>query len=371
MWSGSREELLALADSHPSHPYNKVGLERLERYASEACEIFRSAGIKFSGEVGCNHYRLTPIGALKPAWLTMDEYVTFRDVSDLGQRGVVIVTFDGYLDFYPEFIATGLRGRGAECRVVSVSLPELERLRESATEMRAVNIARVMRGDTLARLAKSIREVSSEEELVLLPAVFGLGDVGCFDKLTELAGRQLKLAPTVSVSVPGIRAQRLLTEEFVRLGGEMIQGDRVVDFLMRDGRIESLSTEKHSDILFVAEDYILASGSFFGRGLIATSEAVCEPLFGLDVEAAESREEWCAERILAEQPFQRFGVKTDERLRPSINGRRVENLYAVGSVLCGADSVKEGCGAGVVVSTALMAAENILQVATGSRREEE
>lgn len=371
MWSGSREELLALADSHPSHPYNKVGLERLERYASEACEIFRSAGIKFSGEVGCNHYRLTPIGALKPAWLTMDEYVTFRDVSDLGQRGVVIVTFDGYLDFYPEFIATGLRGRGAECRVVSVSLPELERLRESATEMRAVNIARVMRGDTLVRLAKSIREVSSEEELVLLPAVFGLGDVGCFDKLTELAGRQLKLAPTVSVSVPGIRAQRLLTEEFVRLGGEMIQGDRVVDFSLRDGRIESLSTEKHSDILFVAEDYILASGSFFGRGLIATSEAVCEPLFGLDVEAAESREEWCAERILAEQPFQRFGVKTDERLRPSINGRRVENLYAVGSVLCGADSVKEGCGAGVVVSTALMAAENILQVATGSRREEE
>ena len=371
MWSGSREELLALKDSHPSHPYNKVGVQRLERYASEACEIFRSAGIKFSGEMGRNHYRLTPIGVLKPAWLTMDEYVTFQSLSDLENRRVVVVTFEGYLDFYPEFIAAGLRSRGVECRVESVSLPELEYIRKSATEMRAVNIARVMRGDTLARLAQMIRKISSEEDMVLLPAVFGLGEVGCFDTLSEMVGRPLRLAPTVSVSVPGIRAQRLLTEEFVRLGGEMIQGDRVVDFSLRDGRIESLSTEKHSDILFVAKDFILASGSFFGRGLIATPEAICEPLFGLDVEAAAEREEWCSEHILFEQPFQRFGVKTDDQLRPSINGCRVENLYAVGSVLSGADAVKEGCGAGVVISTALMAAENILQVATSSRREEE
>jgi glycerol-3-phosphate dehydrogenase subunit B len=78
------------------------------------------------------------------------------------------------------------------------------------------------------------------------------------------------------------------------------------------------------------------------------------------VEAPINREEWCAKHILEEQPFQRFGVRCDNKLHPFIEGRAVENLYAVGSVLCGADAVKEGCGAGVVVATALMAAEEIL-----------
>lgn len=370
MWSGSQEELEALPTTHPSHPYNIVGLERLERYSREACDMFRRAGISFSGTYGRNHLRLTPIGGLKPAWLTMDEYITFESEERLDCGRVVVVTFEGYLDFYPEFIATGLRKRGVECRVESVRLPELERIRESATEMRAVNIARVMRGDVLVRLAEILKEVSEDADFVLLPAVFGLGEAGSFELLERLVDKPLRMAPTVSVSVPGIRAQRLLSEEFVRLGGEIIQGDRAVGYTMKEGRIESLSTVKHSDIAFVAKNYILASGSFFGRGLVATPDAVSEPLFGLDVEAAGEREEWSARRILDAQPFQRFGVKTDCRLRPSIAGVRVENLYAVGSVLCGADAVKEGCGAGVVISTALMAAEDILQEATGCCREE-
>lgn len=371
MWHSSREEFLELATTHPSHPYNIIGLERLEKYAAQASDMFRRAGIGFAGEFGYNHLRVTPIGGLKPAWLTMEEYVTFDNESELEGRKIVIVTFEGYLDFYPDFIAAGLARRGAECRVERVSLPELERIRESATEMRAVNIARVMRGDVLVRLAEKISVVAGDADLVLLPAVFGLSESGCFDRLKEMVGKPIRLAPTVSVSVPGIRAQRLLTEEFVRLGGEMIQGDRVVGFTMKDGRIESLTTIKHSDMLFVADDYILATGSFFGRGLVATPEAVEETLFGLDVEAAKEREEWSSRHILDAQPFQRFGVRTDNRLHPSIGGRRVENLYAVGSVLCGADAVKEGCGAGVVISTALMAADEILQATTSGRREEE
>lgn len=181
---------------------------------------------------------------------------------------------------------------------------------------------------------------------------------------------EVRVAPTVSASVPGVRAQRLLSEEFVRLGGQLIQGDRVVSYqLDRSGRIESLSTINHADILFRADDFILATGSFFGRGLVATSENIVEPIFGLDVVAAEAREEWCGEKILGEQPFQRFGVRVDGGLHPLKGGRPVENLYAVGSVLAGADAVKEGCGAGVVISTALMAADEILEQ-NGKRKEE-
>ncbi len=361
MWSGTVEELEGLRESHPSHPYNIVGRERLERYTPQVKDIFQRAGMRLVGQWGENHYRLTPIGGLKPAWLTMEEYATFRSERAEEWRRVVIVTFEGYLDFYPDFIADGLRRRGVECRVESVTLPALEQLRRSATEMRAVNISRVMKGEVLEHLAERIRELAEDADMVLLPAVFGLNDCECFDRLSELVGRPVRVAPTVSASVPGVRAQRLLSEEFVRLGGQLIQGDRVCSYeLDAKGRIRSLCTVNHSDIAFVAEDFILATGSFFGRGLVATPERIVEPIFGLDVEAPINREEWCAKHILEEQPFQRFGVRCDGRLHPFIQGRAVENLYAVGSVLCGADAVKEGCGAGVVVATALMAAEEIL-----------
>lgn len=371
LWSKGREELLGLSDSHPSHPYNIVGLERLARYTKEVKEMFRRAGMSLEGDFEKPHYRLTPIGGLKPAWLTLEEYVTFCAKSDLEGRRVLIVGLDGYLDFYPEFIASGLGRLGAECRVEKVSLPELERLRESAAEMRAVGIARQMQGEVLERLAEKVSGLARGCDLVLLPAVFGLADEECFKRFARMIEpAEVRVAPTVSASVPGVRAQRLLSEEFVRLGGQLIQGDRVVSYqLDRSGRIESLSTINHADILFRADDFILATGSFFGRGLVATSENIVEPIFGLDVVAAEAREEWCGEKILGEQPFQRFGVRVDGRLHPLKGGRPVENLYAVGSVLAGADAVKEGCGAGVVISTALMAADEILEQ-NGKRKEE-
>lgn len=361
MWSGSYEEMEELKEKHPLHPYNIVGRDRLERYTPQVKEIFRRAGVNLVGEYGKNHYRLTPIGGVKPAWLTMDEYATFESADVAEWRKVVVVTFEGYLDFYPDFIAAGLQRRGVECRVESLVLPELERLRESATEMRAVNISRVMRGEVLDKLAQKIVAIMGDADMVLLPAVFGLADGETVKKLGNLVGRDVRVAPTVSASVPGVRAQRLLSEEFTRLGGQLIQGDRVNAFALNDkGEIESLCTVNHSDIVFRAENYILATGSFFGRGLVATPDEIVEPIFGLDIYAKPSREEWCGEKILGEQPFQRFGVTTDNHLHPSIAGRKVENLYAVGAVLAGADAVKEGCGAGVVVATALMAAEEIL-----------
>lgn len=361
MWSGSPEELDALAESHPLHPYNIVGRERLERYTPQVKEIFSRAGVNLVGEWGKNHYRLTPIGGVKPAWLTMDEYATFESADVAEWQRVVIVTFEGYLDFYPDFIAAGLGRKGVECRVESIILPELERLRESATEMRAVGISRVMKGEVLVSLAERVRSVAGDADVVLLPAVFGLNDSRAVERLSQLVGRTVKVAPTVSASVPGVRAQRLLSEEFVRLGGQLIQGDKVISYEMdAEGNIETLSTMNHSDILFRADDFILATGSFFGRGLVATPEEVVEPIFGLDIYAKPSREEWCGEKILGEQPFQRFGVTTDGHLHPSRAGRTIDNLYAVGAVLAGADAVKDGCGAGVVVATALMAAEEIL-----------
>ena len=60
------------------------------------------------------------------------------------------------------------------------------------------------------------------------------------------------------------------------------------------------------------------------------------------------------------QPYMNFGVSTDTSLRAVKEQKPVENLYAVGSVLSGCNSLKEGSGAGVAILSALHVSESIL-----------
>ena len=55
-----------------------------------------------------------------------------------------------------------------------------------------------------------------------------------------------------------------------------------------------------------------------------------------------------------------FGVITDSLFRPSKEGTTIENLYATGALLAGFNALKEGCGAGITLATALSAASRIV-----------
>ncbi len=138
-------------------------------------------------------------------------------------------------------------------------------------------------------------------------------------------------------------------------------GDTAVRYDAEGDRVAALYTADHGDIAFTADDYVLATGSYFSQGLVAAADGVREPLFGLDVACAADRGAWYDRDLFAAQPFEQFGVKCDERLRGLRGGRAVENLYAIGAGLAGFNPVKEGCGAGVSMLTALAAAEEILR----------
>jgi glycerol-3-phosphate dehydrogenase subunit B len=113
----------------------------------------------------------------------------------------------------------------------------------------------------------------------------------------------------------------------------------------------------HGETEFEADNFIIASGSFFSKGLVASQNEVIEPVFGLDVDAASDRGQWYDRNMFNAQPYMEFGVTTDQNFRTSRNGAPVENLYAVGAVLSGFNPIKEGCGAGVSILTALHVAE--------------
>ncbi|MDE7443258.1 MAG: FAD-binding protein, partial [Muribaculaceae bacterium] len=105
--------------------------------------------------------------------------------------------------------------------------------------------------------------------------------------------------------------------------------------------------------------FILAGGSFFSHGLVARPDSITEPIFGLDVHTEGSRGDWFNKDLYSDQPFMKFGIRTDGQFRTMKNGAIIPNLYGCGSILAGANAMKEGSGAGIAILTALNVAQNL------------
>ena len=148
--------------------------------------------------------------------------------------------------------------------------------------------------------------------------------------LRRHVAQPIYLLPTLPPSIPGIRAQQALQHRF------------------------------HGDIPFEADHFVLASGSFFSRGLVATPDRILEPVFGVDTQYVPDRAEWYTLRFFDRQNYQAFGVRTDRTLHALRQGAVIENLYCAGAGLAGFHPVQDGCGAGVSLLSALSVADRIL-----------
>ena len=157
------------------------------------------------------------MGTLKPTWLTFSDFTQLSSPRDIAGKKVLVVNIAGFLDFNTKFVADSFEKCGAECRISSINLPELERLRISPTEMRSTNIARVLENDkTLETLIRELAGKVSGFDSVALPAVFGLSSAAPVRKLKEALDIPVWLIPTMPPSVPGIRAQQQLRRSLKR-----------------------------------------------------------------------------------------------------------------------------------------------------------
>ena len=132
-----------LQEQAPAHPYVKMGMEVFSRLTGEAERFFEEVGIHMSGSALKNHYRVTPMGTLKPAWLTLKDHPDCDAADRLPWKKIAIFNVLGFLDFYTQFIADEFRKMGTESRIHSFNFAALEYLRKNPTEMRSVNIARM------------------------------------------------------------------------------------------------------------------------------------------------------------------------------------------------------------------------------------
>lgn len=343
------------------HPYSVIGADRAAAYASAIKEFLSRAGVRANGEAAENGVMLTASGELKTASLTLEDFPVFKKDDPVFKSSFLIVNAAGYLDFNTSFIAESLERRGAVTKTALVNLPELERLRTSPSEMRSVNIAKVMDVPSVREsLINEVKSRLSGEENVILPAVFGLRDSSAVDAIRESLPAKVIFVGTMPPSVPGIRLQRTLKNRFISLGGTLLEGDTVKNAVIENGMVQSVETDNLGDEPLYAQSYILSTGSFFSKGLWATPDKIRESLMDLDVDYIPGRENWYSEKFFDSNSYLSFGVKADSSLHPSKNGVRIENLYATGSVLGGCNPIELGCGSGVAIVTALAAADEIM-----------
>lgn len=129
--------------------------------------------------------------------------------------------------------------------------------------------------------------------------------------------------------------------EFIASGGVFLRGDFVKSGEWDGDRLLRVRTKNLGGEALEAKDFILATGRFFSRGLRSTMDTIYEPIFDCDVNYGKDRSVWVNLDFFGPQPFEDFGLVTDERGHAIIHGRAAENLYVAGEILCGGRDIEQ------------------------------
>lgn len=328
--------------------------ESLEAPDARLATLFQEAGVQVHYKEGV---RLMPLGTFRPSALSLEDISLFESPK-IGRRAL-IVNFPGYHDFFTSFLAEGLERQGMECRIRFISLPELEQLQLSPSEMRSVQIARKM-DRVWEKVVQEVRLLLKDEDTVVLPQVFGLLDPSVPGRIRQGIPAQVVFAGTMPPSVPGIRTQMLLKRRYEVLGGTFLGGDEAIEAHIHDGVVHSVVTRNLDSHYIEGKWFILATGGYFSKGLRTNPFEVSEPVFGLDVESAPDRNDWYNPSFAGDQPYMGYGVKTDATLHAFREGAPLQNLFAIGSVL-GGTRPEFGSAAGQAIRTAFAVSDEILQ----------
>ena len=355
--------LETLKQQAPEHPYSLMGAENVRRFAAQSEALLARCHLTFQGSYQQNHQRITPLGTQRATWLSPDEIPT----APLGWRRITVVGIAGFLDFQPELVAGSLAENNIAVRTAELTLPALDTLRNNPSEFRAANIARLLDMPEQQRLLiEELKTLAINTDALFLPACLGSEDTQAWQTISRQLPCPLRLLPTLPPSVLGIRMSQQLRRRFQQLGGLMMPGDAVLRTQIDQQKVSAIFTRNHAEVPLRANNVILASGSFFSKGLEAKFSGIREPIFGLDIRAPERREAWCKEDFFSPQPYLQAGVVVDEHFQPRLNGQRIENLYAIGAILAGYDPIQQGCGAGVSMMGALHVAQQILDDQRGN-----
>jgi len=350
------------------HPYRTVGIAGVR----EAMSLFDDAVPDYRGDhTDANALLPTHGGTVKPT-ARYPAGASAGIASD--DRDVLLVGFESLVDFDAPRAGAHLNAAGVpfEARGVTVQFPG--DLRADATVTRYVKLldtdsvvtVRGRERPASEALAARVNPEIEDEDRVGFPAILGQDHAGAVRAdLERQLGADVFEVPMGPPSLPGLRLEDALFDALDRAGASIETGNPVVDYEGEE-RIERVFVEKNgARIPNAADQYVLATGGLVGKGVQSERETVYEPVFDCHVPHPGDRYDWFERAAFGNHPFARFGVPTDDDLRPmDADGRpEFDNLRAAGSVLGGYDFATEKSGSGVSIATGHVAGERAAEVA--------
>ena len=351
-----------------SHPYRTVGVETVR----EALALFDDVLPYYcGGHTDSNALVPTHGGTVKPT-ARYPEGASAGLASDT--RDVLLVGLESMTDFDAPRAAAHLEAAGVPFDVRGVTIPFPGNLRADARVTRYAKLLDTNDGvsvrgrDVPAReaLARRVAPHLEDEARVGFPAILGMDHPAAVrSTLSAELGVDVFEVPMGPPSIPGTRLEGTLFAALSDAGASIETGNPVVDYEGTE-RIERIFVEKNgARIPNTAEQYVLATGGLVGKGVQSNREAVYEPVFGCHVAHSTNRYDWFEQNAFGDHPFARFGVSTDDSLRPLAADGTTEfdNLQAAGSVLGGYDFAAEKSGSGVSIATGYAAGQHAAQEA--------
>ncbi|MCD2204741.1 glycerol-3-phosphate dehydrogenase subunit GlpB [Halobacterium sp. KA-6] len=346
----------AIPDLPESHPYRTVGVETVR----EALELFDDAAPHYRGShTDANALIPTHGGTVKPT-ARYPAGASAGVASD--DRDTLLVGFEAMVDFDAPQAAAHLDAAGVPFDVRGATIRFPGDLRADAKITRYAKLLDTDGTVTVdnhdrpvrAALAERVKAQLDGEERVGFPAILGDDDAaGVRDALADDLGAAVFEVPMGPPSLPGLRLEDALFDALDEAGVSIETGNPVVDYDGGD-RIERVYVEKNgARIPNAADQYVLATGGLVGKGVESDREGVYEPIFDCHIAHADDRYDWFADDVFGDHQFARFGVATDDSLRPEAadGSTEFENLRAAGSVLGGYDFAAEKSGGGVSIAT--------------------
>lgn len=345
--------LAELVVRQPHHPYGLVGTRMVSAAIEDLTRLANDSGYPLAGSLEENMALPTGIGSSR---LTCLAPVSMT-AGDLDRADpMLIVGFRRFGDFYPELVAANLTALGIPARGVLLDIAPL-------TERRFVN-GSVLAGlfDEAGFRQKVAEELGSfDESRVGFPAVIGRRDApAAVADLSELVGAEVFEIPTLPMSIPGLRLQRMLRDAITRAGGRIVDNAAAMGLEETDDALEVTTSAAARTARHRARSVVLATGGLLGGGVVGSADGtLTEVVAGLDVVGPTRRSGWFSQDPDDdEHPVFRAGVSAGGDLRAVA---APDGVFVAGGLLGGADPLREGSLEGISLATGYVAGRNAAQ----------
>jgi glycerol-3-phosphate dehydrogenase subunit B len=345
-----------LAAACPQHPYARIAPDTIRQAFYEFTACLAQGGLLYQGHERGNLKLLTSAGTIKHTYRV--PHTMWTGAQALEERlPTLLVDFGGMKEFNLAQAVEVQKERWPGLRHARLTLSEY--MGDLHPEAMAWDLALA---DNRIKLAERIKEHLKDELAVGMPAVLSVhGTVTVKAHMEELLGVKVFEVPTPPPGIAGLRLREVMEQALESKGVQLLLKKRVSAFRTEGNGLSFRVSQGGVDHDIEAKGAVLAGGRFIGKGLMSDRAHVWEPLFGLPVHQPPSREEWHRADFydLQGHPINQAGLEVDIKFRPLADtGRPADpNLHAAGTILAHQDWMRQKCGSGLALATALAAAE--------------